>query len=102
MRDMTAFCDSTGRSLGQGGALLPWPDAFKGILTAEATPGMVEHGTFDPFAMAWLRQLDSLYATPAAHRGAVFNGLVQRCANCHSEVCPGPLSRINKLHIPSP
>ena len=99
MREMVAYTDSTGKHLSAGGALPPYPVAFKGILTAEATPGMMDHATFDPFAFAWLQQLDSLYKTPVADRSEVFNGLVQRCANCHGEVCPGPLDRINKLRI---
>lgn len=99
MREMAAFSDSTGKRLPKGEELLPYPTAFKGILTAESTPGMVDHVTFDPFAFAWLQQLDSLYRTPVTDRSEVFNGLVQRCANCHGEVCPGPLDRINKLRI---
>jgi hypothetical protein len=99
MRRMTAFTDSTGKRLSADGGLPPYPAAFKGILSAESTPGMVDHITFDPFAFAWLQQLDSLYRTPAPDRSEVFNGLVQRCANCHGEVCPGPLDRIHKLRI---
>jgi hypothetical protein len=99
MRKMVAFTDTTGKHLATGGDLPPFPTAFKAILTAEATPGMMDHVVFDPFAFAWLQQLDSLYKTPMASRSEVFNGLVQRCANCHGEVCPGPLDRIKKLKI---
>ncbi|MBZ0206039.1 MAG: hypothetical protein K8H89_06915 [Flavobacteriales bacterium] len=100
MREMTAFTDSTGKRLATSEHLLPYPERFKELMTAEATPGMVERRTFDPFAQAWLNQLDALYATPSAEQTGVFNTLVQTCAACHSQMCPGPLVRIKKLTIP--
>ncbi|MBK6408885.1 MAG: hypothetical protein IPF78_04135 [Flavobacteriales bacterium] len=100
MREMTAFADTTGKRLSEGRDLLPFPEQFKKLKTAEATPGMVDRGTFDPFAQAWLHQLDSLYTTPKADRTNVFNDLIMACAGCHGQMCPGPLVRINKLSIP--
>lgn len=99
MRDMVSFADSTKRRLEHGEALLPKPDAFANMLTAESTPGMVDHRVFDPFAMAYLRQLDSLYVVPETKRQQAFDELIQYCAACHGSVCPGPLTRINKLHL---
>lgn len=99
MRDMTAFADSTNARLQAGRDLPPYPAAFKGMLTATPTPGMVDHRTFDPFAFAFLHQLDSLYSTPVEHRAEVFNAVVAGCAACHGQVCPGPLVRINKLYL---
>lgn len=97
MREMTAFGDSTRDRLAQGRDLPPYPAHFKDMLTLGSTPGMVDHRVYDPFAFAYLYQLDSLYKVPVAQRPAVFDGLVSACANCHGEVCPGPLRRINKL-----
>jgi hypothetical protein len=102
MRDMTAFADSTKARLGRGEDLLPYPAGFSRMTTATPTPGMVDHRTYDPFAFAYLKQLDSLYKVPAAARKEVFNGLISSCAACHGQVCPGPLVRINKLHLPRP
>lgn len=99
MRDMVLFSDSTKARLQRGADLLPKPTSFQRILTAESTPGMVDHRIFDPLAMAYLRQLDSLYRVPAAQQGEAFDGLIQFCAGCHGNVCPGPLTRINKLHL---
>lgn len=97
MRDMTAFGDSTRTRLANSQDLMPYPARFKDMLTLESTPGMVDHRVYDPFAFAYLHQLDSLYHAPPAHRPEVFDGLVSACANCHGEVCPGPLKRIAKL-----
>jgi hypothetical protein len=97
MRDMTVFGDSTKARLASGRELLPYPEGFKAMLTAGPTPGMVDHRTYDPFAFAYLHQLDSLYKVPVEQRSAVYDGLVSACAACHQEVCPGPLDRIKKL-----
>lgn len=100
MRGMVIFTDSTGKRLSAGGELLPFPVQFRALRTAEATPGMVDHKTFDPYAQAWLYHLDQLYTVPAAERTGVFNTLVQTCAACHTTMCPGPLVRINKMKLP--
>lgn len=101
MRDMTAFADSTRQHLLRGEELLPYPERFKQMLTAEPTPGMMDHRTFDPFAFSYLHQLDSLYKVIPAQRQAAFDELVQYCAACHGQVCPGPLVRIKKLRMPA-
>jgi mono/diheme cytochrome c family protein len=63
---------------------------------------MVDHRTFDPFAFAYLKQLDSLYKVPVAQREQAYDELIQYCAACHGQVCPGPLVRIKKLRMPQP
>ncbi|HEX2616425.1 MAG TPA: hypothetical protein VHL57_02730, partial [Flavobacteriales bacterium] len=102
MRDMTAFADSTRIRLAKGEELPPYPPNFKDMLTLEPTPGMVDHRVYDPFAFAYLHQLDSLYHTAKADRPVIFDALVSACAACHGEVCPGPLTRINKLRPAKP
>lgn len=100
MRDMTAFADSTKSRLARGEDLLPYPADFARMTTAVPTPGMVDHRTFDPFAFAYLKQLDSLYKVPVAQREQAYDELIQYCAACHGQVCPGPLVRIKKLRMP--
>jgi len=100
MRDMTAFADSTKQRLLRGEDLLPYPASFKEMITAESTPGMVDHRTFDPFAFSYLNQLDSLYKVVPAQREQAFDELIQYCTACHGQVCPGPLVRIKKLRMP--
>ena len=102
MRDMTAYADSTKARLGRGEDLLPYPADFARMTTAVPTPGMVDHRTFDPFAFAYLKQLDSLYKVPVAQREQAYDELIQYCAACHGQVCPGPLVRIKKLRMPQP
>lgn len=100
MREMTAFADTTGKRLREGGELPPFPAQFKKLKTAEPTPGMVDRRIFDPYAEAWLHQLDLLYTAPKSDRTEVFNDLIMACAGCHGQMCPGPLVRIKKLNIP--
>lgn len=99
MREMTTFADSTGKRIAAAEELLPYPEDFKALPTAEPTPDMVDRRTFDPYAQAWLHQLDRLYTAPTADRAEVFNDLVRTCAACHGQMCPGPLVRIKKLTI---
>lgn len=100
MRDMTLFADSTKHRLLRGEDLLPYPSAFKDMITAESTPGMVDHRTYDPFAFSYLHQLDTLYKVPVEQRQAAYDELIAHCTACHGQVCPGPLVRINKLKLP--
>ncbi len=100
MRHMATFSDSTRVRLLQGNGLLPYPEEFNRLKTAEPTPGMVNHATFDPYATAWLHHLDNLYKVPPQERVEVYNTLVQTCAACHGQMCPGPLVKIKKLGIP--
>lgn len=101
MREMTAFADSTKQHISRGEELLPFPTAFKDMVTVESTPGMVDHRTFDPFAFSYLHQLDSLYNVVPTQRQQAFDELIQYCAACHGQVCPGPLVRIKKLRMPA-
>lgn len=100
MRDMTAFADSTKHRLLRHEELLPYPAGFKDMMTAESTPGMVDHRTYDPFAFSFLHQLDSLYKVVPDQREQAFDELIQYCTACHGQVCPGPLVRIKKLRMP--
>lgn len=100
MRAMADFTDSTRARVVAGRELLPFPVQFNGLRTAEATPGMVESYTFDPYAKAWQHHLNGLYQAEPAERAGVFNSLVGTCAACHGHMCPGPLVRINKMGLP--
>jgi hypothetical protein len=100
MREMALFADSTGKRIMSGKPLLPFPEQFRKLTTATPTPGMVDHRNFDPYAMAWLHHLDQLYKVPQEEQTGVFNTLVQTCAACHGQMCPGPLVRIRKMVLP--
>jgi hypothetical protein len=97
---MTVFADTTKQRLMRGEDLLPYPANFNDMLTIESTPGMVDHRTYDPFAFSYLHQLDSLYKVPVIDRQQAYEGLIAHCTACHGQVCPGPLVRIKKLHMP--
>lgn len=100
MRAMADFTDSTRKRIVAGHELLPFPAEFNDLRTAEATPGMVDRNTFDPYAQAWQYHLNALYEAGPAERAGIFNSLVGTCAACHGHMCPGPLVRINKMGLP--
>lgn len=102
MRDMAVFMDSTRKHVVAGEERLPYPDRFKKMTTATATEGMMDHAVYDPFAEHFLTTLDGFYKAKKKNRAQAYNALVQACANCHMQVCPGPLVRIKKLYVQLP
>lgn len=102
MRGMAVFMDSSRTHVVNGQDRLPYPEQFKRMKTATPTEGMVDHAVFDPFADHFLTTLDAFYKAKKKHRAQAYNALVQACANCHMQVCPGPLVRIKKMYVPLP
>ncbi len=102
MRNMASFMDTAKSHTVRGIDRPPYPEQFKKMKTATPTEGMVEHAVFDPFADFFLTTLDSYYKAKKKDRVQRYNALVQACANCHMQVCPGPLVRIKKMYVPLP
>jgi hypothetical protein len=63
---------------------------------------MMDHAVYDPFAEHFLTTLDGFYKAKKKDRAQAYNALVQACANCHMQVCPGPLVRIKKMYVQLP
>lgn len=102
MREMATFMDSARYRTLHEQDRPPYPDQFKRMKTATPTEGMVDHVVFDPFADFFQTSLDSYYKAKKKDRVQKYNALVQACANCHLQVCPGPLVRIKKMYVPLP
>lgn len=102
MREMAVFMDSTRAHVVKGQDRLPYPEQFKKMRTATPTEGMVDHAVYDPFADHFLSSLDGFYKAKKKNRAQAYNALVQACANCHMQVCPGPLVRIKKMYVQLP
>jgi hypothetical protein len=85
---------------------MPLPDnfaeGFEAIKTAEPTPEKkteVNTDTYQQMAEGFLAALQQLKTADAENINQSFNLAVTNCVNCHNQLCPGPLSRINKLFI---
>ena len=102
MRNMATFMDTAKSRTLLGVDRPPYPEQFKKMKTATPTEGMVENEVFDPFADFFLTTLNSYYKAKKKDRVQRYNALVQACANCHMQVCPGPLVRIKKMYVQLP
>jgi hypothetical protein len=102
MRNMATYMDTARARTVQGRDRPPYPEQFKKMMTATPTEGMVDHAVYDPFAEHFLSSLDRFYKAKKKDRVQQYNALVQACANCHMQVCPGPLVRIKKMYVTLP
>ncbi len=100
MRAMADHVDSVKASLKRNGELPPRPTDFEALFTATPTEGMhIDPITYPTFGKDYLAKLDLLYEGTKEERPALYNALVQSCANCHGTHCPGPLLRIRKMYV---
>ncbi|MCC7303175.1 MAG: hypothetical protein IT233_11080 [Bacteroidia bacterium] len=100
MREMASFMENTRERLQKGDSLLPYPEHFIQIHTAQSTPDMVDEQTMRIMGSSYLEGLRMLYKASPDARKENFNVAVNACVACHEYVCPGPLKRIGKLSIP--
>ena len=70
------------------------------IHTLNATePDKVRSLEYRAFAQSYLMLLEELYDSESGRLKAAHNALVESCMNCHTALCPGPLTKIKKLYI---
>lgn len=75
---------------------------FEAIKTAEPTPEKkpeVNTDIYQQMADGFLAAINQVKLSDAEQIKENFNLAVTGCINCHQQLCPGPLSRINKLFI---
>jgi hypothetical protein len=71
---------------------------YKEIHSAVPTDPEVTGPVFEAFATSYIESIKKLEASDST---AIFNfnNMVDQCMNCHTEFCPGPKKRIQKLYI---
>jgi hypothetical protein len=97
MRDMFTESDSL-KQLVANGKQLSGLRRFQEIHSAIPTDSTVRGPVFDAFATAYIEAIKSLEAQDSS-TVFNFNRMVDQCMNCHTEFCPGPKKRIQKLYI---
>ena len=70
------------------------------IHVATATDDHLDQATFKAFADNYLQQLKAFHAAAPGDQKRTFNAVINACASCHTNVCPGPMVRIKKLYVP--
>lgn len=99
MRDMMSSASNLREMIKQGNVPKSFPEAFLKIHTAKPTDSDTKKASFDNFANNYISNLQTLYTSPKEDLAKNYNAVVNACASCHSEHCPGPLKAINKLKI---
>ncbi len=76
-----------------------FPKEFLSIYTAKPTDSTTKNPSFDPFATGYLQSLNEFKGSTQADLVENYNNLVNACISCHSQHCPGPVSKMKKLLI---
>jgi cytochrome c556 len=99
MREMMNSASSMREMIKQGSVPQKFPEEFLKIHTARPTDSDTKKESFEGFANNYISNLQALYNSPKEDLPKNYNAVVNACASCHSEHCPGPLKAINKLKI---
>lgn len=99
MRDMMSSASNLREMVKQGNLPKEFPEAFLKIHTAKPTDSDTKKASFNAFADNYISNLHLLYNSPKEDLTKNYNAVVNACASCHSQHCPGPLKAINKLKI---
>lgn len=72
---------------------------YSTLTSAKTTKKNVINEEFLAFSASFLTSFDILMTSIENDRIKEFNRAVTTCKNCHQDICPGPVARINKLYI---
>jgi cytochrome c556 len=99
MREMMSSASNMREMVKQGNLPDKFPEEFLKIHTAQPTDSETKKASFEDFADNYISNLNALYNSPKEDLTKNYNAVVNACASCHSQHCPGPLKAINKLKI---
>lgn len=99
MREMMSSASNMREMVKQGNLPATFPEEFLKIHTAQPTDSETKKASFEDFADNYISNLNTLYNSPKEDLTKNYNAVVNACASCHSQHCPGPLKAINKLKI---
>jgi len=80
-------------------ALSPVPDAYKNLKLARVTDPDMKNENYNAFADDFIAYSNALTAAVPVERKTAFNTMVGGCMACHTQMCPGPVKRINKFYF---
>ena len=72
---------------------------YSGMLTLSMTAGMNRDAAYEANANDWMNKLKELTEASSSGQEEIYNGLINSCVACHKNYCPGPVKRIQKLHL---
>jgi hypothetical protein len=99
MRQMTAHLEKEKLKMEADDAPGMMPQGFDKILTAKPTDTKQLSENFQEFAKMYLESLKAYHTAKPENYRLAYNNLVKTCISCHSQECPGPVKRIEKLKV---
>lgn len=100
MRTMEKQTESWKTEITENKATLsPVPDAYKNLKLAKVTEPEMKNENYNAFADDFMAYSNALVAAAPAERKTAFNAMVGGCMACHTQMCPGPVKRINKFYF---
>lgn len=102
MRQMYEDNLKLGEEINAGNIPESFPEDFKTIHTAVATPGMkTDTAYFNLMAEQYLRNLEKITQANSRREAKIaYNEMVLTCASCHQKYCQGPLPKIRRMKLP--
>ena len=103
MRDLYADFEQASETYKKGE--FPSFDAeynIEDIYTAHPTDTTIKGPGYDAMSYSFLHQVKSYFtlSDPEASDKELFNNMITACIDCHQVYCPGPIKKIQKLHLP--
>ncbi|OFY67112.1 MAG: hypothetical protein A3H98_08270 [Bacteroidetes bacterium RIFCSPLOWO2_02_FULL_36_8] len=98
MREMTDYMVLQKINVAGGKEPGKYPLHFSAIHAAQPTDPEVRDDVFTGFADHFINKLKEFNGATPENRQDAYKQLVQSCAGCHQQICPGPLAKINKLY----
>jgi len=99
MREMAKHAEANHDLLLAGKPMAAAPEKIATLMTAEKTDKELDTVLFNGLAKVYLQRLNELESAPDSLKISAHNNLVTSCSDCHSNFCPGPIKRINKMFI---
>lgn len=100
MREMMSSSQNLREMVSKGELPKEFPEAFLKIHTAKPTDSETKKASYEGHANNYIFNLQELYKSSSKEDLTKnYNAVINACASCHGEHCPGPLKAINKLKI---
>lgn len=76
-----------------------FPEKYKQMHTAESVNESAGGDFYNSMSDAYLSSIEALTQATPENAKERYNNMVNVCLQCHQEICPGPIPKINKLII---
>ncbi len=101
MRQMYEDNLEIGKEIEAGNIPKSFPEDFRNIHSAVATPGM-KHDTafFNAMAEQYIHNMELITRAETKQEAKIaYNEMILTCASCHQVYCQGPLAKIRRMKL---